>query len=73
MSPLGVINGVKSLYKKNKWPKKGNQIMHGKAIWKLGIADIVKVSMDFTPGPQKTQSFMKNGGQKKCLDKALLW
>ena len=46
--------------------------MHRKAIWKLGIAEIVKVSMGFTPEPQKTQSFIKNGGQKKYLDKALL-
>ena len=22
---------------------------------------------------RKTQSFMKNGGQQKCLDKALFW
>ena len=46
-------------------------MMHGKAIWKLGMAEIAKASRGFTPGPQKTQSFMKNGGQQKCLDKAL--
>ena len=74
--------------------------MHGKAIWKPVIAEIVKASRDFAPEPHnggliappwtpnwkgqradarwvmayvhKTQSFMKNGGQQKCLDKALL-
>ena len=73
--------------------------MHGKAIWKPVIAEIVKASRDFAPEPHnggliappwtpnwkgqradarwvmayvhKTQSFMKNGGQQKCLDKAL--
>ena len=46
-------------------------MMYGKAIWKLGVAEIAKSFRGFTPGPHKTQSFMKDGGQKKCLDKAL--
>ena len=44
-------------------------MMHGKAIWKLGIAEIAKASKDFVRGPHKTQSFLKNGGQQKWLDK----
>ena len=48
-------------------------MMQGKAIWKLGIAEIAKVSRGFTPGPHKTQSFMKNRGQQKYLDKALTY
>ena len=69
-------------------------MMHGKAIWKPGIAGIAKASRSVAPqgaltltpwNPQlqcadtrwviaydhETQSFMKNGGQQKCLDKAL--
>ena len=75
-------------------------MMHGKAMWKHGIGEIVKDSRCTAPGPQrggltpcsmnpqlqwptcwhtlgyglnghKTQSFMKNGGQQKCLDKVL--
>ena len=81
-------------------------MMHGKAIGKLGIGEIAKVSKGNAigwkgrgwgggsystsyelPPPartkradahwvmayfHKTQSFMKNEGQQKCLDKALL-
>ena len=46
-------------------------MMHGKAISKLGITEIAKASRGFNPGPPKTQSFMKIGGQQKSLDKAL--
>ena len=46
-------------------------MMHGKAIWKLGIAEIAKASKGFALEPHKTQSFLKNGGQQKWLDKAL--
>ena len=46
-------------------------MMHGKAIWKLGMAEIATASRDFTPGTQQTQSFIKNGGQQKYLDLAL--
>ena len=28
-------------------------MMHGKAIWKPGIAEIVKASRDFSPEPHK--------------------
>ena len=78
-------------------------MMHGKAIGKLGIGEIAKVSKGNAirveggggsystsyelPPPartkradahwvmayfHKTQSFIKNEGQQKCLDKALL-
>ena len=78
-------------------------MMHGKAIGKLGIGEIAKVSKGnairveggggrYSPSYElppsartkradahwvmadfhKTQSFMKNEGQQKCLDKALL-
>ena len=69
-------------------------MMHGKAIGKLGIGEIAKVSKGNAIRVEgggghsthtkhadahwvlayfhKTQSFMKNEGQQKCLDKALL-
>ena len=61
-------------------------MMHRNAIWKPGIAEIAKASgalpLDRTRKAypeiptaraydHRTQSFMKNGGQQKCLDKAL--
>ena len=47
-------------------------MMHGKALWKLGITEIAKASRGVASGVMaKAQSFMKNGGQQKCLDKAL--
>ena len=50
-------------------------MMHEKGIWKPGISEIAKtlgyVRWVMAYG-HKTQSFMKNGGQQKCLDKALL-
>ena len=78
-------------------------MMHGNAIWKPGIGEIVKASRGIARGPHKegggveltashmnprcnghcaathwviaygheTQSFIKNGSQQKCLDKAL--
>ena len=47
-------------------------MMHGKAIWELGIGELAKDSKDnATAGLNKTQSFMKSGGQQKCLDKGL--
>ena len=76
----------KSYAAKKKTLKKkrlGHQMMHGKAIWKIGIGVIAKASRGIAPWtPQgelttapnmdhKTQSFMKNRGQQKCLDKTL--
>ena len=70
--------------------KLGHGMLHGKAIWKPGIAEIVKALVLTVPAStqsykgqcadtcwimtydHKTQSFMKNGGQQNCLDKALL-
>ena len=47
-------------------------MMHGKAIWELGISELAKDSKDnATAGLNKTQSYMKSGGQQKCLDKGL--
>ena len=40
-------------------------MMHGNAIWKHGIGYIMA-------NGHKTQSFMKNRGQQKYLDKALV-
>ena len=40
----------------------GHQMMHGKAIWKPGIGEIAKASMDIAPEPHKTQSFMISRG-----------
>ena len=37
----------------------------------VGMANLLK-HIGFWPYDHKTQSFMKNGGQQKCLDKALL-
>ena len=63
-------------------------MMYGKAVWKPGIGEIAKASSGIAPEPHKgglkhpiqtsscnghkTQFFMKNRGQQKCLDKALL-
>ena len=55
-------------------------MMHGNAIWKPEIREIAKASSDSAPCEPpaarwvmaygyKTQSFMKNGGQQKRVDK----
>ena len=43
--------------------------MHGKAIWKPGGLNPLLLK----PYSHKIQSFMKNEGQQKCLDKGLQW
>ena len=67
--------------------RSGHRMMHGKAIWKPGIAEIVKAPRDFAPlePPAARASVLthvalwpttiklKSRGQQKCFDKTLLW